>query len=107
MWPLERETALPVQISYIFNNPRVCGVTPRTIISHRLAMHICMTAEAIRLRFRKNKGGMAHPAIYRKMLSLKREIGAVVIEGIDLTIKLPSLRTVAYIAAFFKFTPMG
>ena len=70
-------------------------------------MHIRMAAEAIRLCVRKNKGGMAHPAIYRNMLSLQREIGAVVIEGIDLSVKLPTLWAVTFTAAYFKLTPMG
>ena len=58
MRTLKRETALPVNISYIFHNPGIGSVAPATIHTHGLLMHVGVTTEAVRLSLGENKGWM-------------------------------------------------
>jgi hypothetical protein len=70
-------------------------------------MHVGVTAEAVGFRIGKNKGRMTLFAIDLDMLSLQRKFCGIVIESVNLPVKLPSFRTMAYLAAYFKIHPMG
>jgi hypothetical protein len=77
---LERKTALPVNICYVFNDPGTERMAPGTVRSHGLVVHIGMTTETVRFCISKNKGWMAQLAIHRSVLPLQGKFGCIMIK---------------------------
>jgi hypothetical protein len=107
MWTLERETALPVNICNIFNNPGSWGMTPGTIHPYSLVVHVGVAAGTVCLSLGENKGWMTQSAIDHIMLPLQGQTGSIVIKRVDFMIQFPSIGTMTFTAAYFKIIPVG
>jgi len=107
MGTLERETALPVNICNIFNDPGSGGMTPGTIHPNSLVVHVGVAAGTFCLSLSENKGWMTQPAINHIMLPLQGQTGSIVIKRVYVWVQFPSIGTVTFNATYFKITPVG
>lgn len=81
-------------------------MAPVTILACCRLVHIAVAIVAQSSWIRKKKCSVALPAVYLFMLSCERKVCFVVIERIDLSIELPSFRTMTDIAADLKIGTM-
>jgi hypothetical protein len=82
-------------------------MTPGTIRSYGLFVHIGVAVAAGCLCFGKIEGFVAFHAINSLMLTNKRELSNTVVEGNVLQIHFPSIGFMAIVAVGFKTITMG
>lgn len=102
----EREPALPVNFTDVFNDPGPGGMTPGTIRPQSVFMQIIMTINALIFCGGEFKGFVARPAVDRPVLPLQLKSGAVVIKRHIPAVDLPPGGTVAIGTINFQALPV-
>lgn len=102
MISLEREPALLVHGTGIGYDPRFGRVTPRTILSQGIPVHIGMTGDAFTFCFLKFKRFVTAAAISNRMLTAKLKMGCIMIECRLRLQYLPAFGRMTYGTIHFK-----